>query len=119
MQKCIFTSLDSGYVIAWLPFIRSLKKYNGEDIEFVILDTGLKNEDRILIEKSYSNLRFIKPMTQNYHKVDFSKTKEKLKKTLEERFAGHKELRVRVVILPENSDPDSFIRDNGIQTFKE
>lgn len=37
---------------------------------------------------------------------------------VEEKLAGHRDLRVRVIILPEGEDPDSFIRKNGVEAFK-
>lgn len=43
---------------------------------------------------------------------------DKLADILETKFAGHRDMRVRVVILPEADDPDSFIRDNGAGAFK-
>jgi hypothetical protein len=44
---------------------------------------------------------------------------ERLKKVLEERLSGHRELRVRVIILPDNHDPDSYIRKHGIEAFRD
>ena len=38
---------------------------------------------------------------------------------LETKFAGKRDMRVRVVILPEGDDPDSYIRKNGLQAFRE
>lgn len=43
--------------------------------------------------------------------------REKLKKILEERFAGHRDMRVRVIEMPDNEDPDSFIRKEGSEAF--
>ncbi len=37
---------------------------------------------------------------------------------LEEKLAGHRELKVRLVVLPEGEDPDSFIRKEGLAAFK-
>jgi DNA primase len=37
---------------------------------------------------------------------------------LEEKLAGHQELRVRLIELPQGDDPDSFIRENGIAAFR-
>lgn len=37
---------------------------------------------------------------------------------LEEKLAGHQELRVRLVELPDGEDPDSYIRGNGIEAFQ-
>jgi len=37
---------------------------------------------------------------------------------LEEKLAGHQELRVRLIELPKGDDPDSFIRENGIEAFR-
>jgi DNA primase catalytic core len=47
-----------------------------------------------------------------------SPARAKLASILEERFAGHRDMRVRVILLPDDEDPDSFIRKNGIDTFK-
>lgn len=38
---------------------------------------------------------------------------------LEEKLAGHRDLRVRLVVLPEGEDPDSFIRREGLDAFKD
>lgn len=43
---------------------------------------------------------------------------EKTEAILEKRLAGHRELSVRVIILPEKEDPDSFIRNHGIKAFR-
>lgn len=43
----------------------------------------------------------------------------KLKLILEEKLSGHKDMKVRVITLPDTEDPDSFIRKNGIQAFKD
>jgi len=40
-----------------------------------------------------------------------------LKKVLDERFAGHKDLDVKIVVLPRDEDPDSFIRKFGLDEF--
>lgn len=37
---------------------------------------------------------------------------------LDKVLSGHKDLKVRIVILPEGQDPDEFIRQNGINKFK-
>ncbi len=37
---------------------------------------------------------------------------------LEEKLAGNQELRVRLIELPQGEDPDSFIRENGIEAFR-
>lgn len=42
----------------------------------------------------------------------------KLAELLENKFAGNRDMRVRVVILPEKHDPDSFIREEGVAAFK-
>ncbi len=44
---------------------------------------------------------------------------KKMADILEKRFAGHRELNVKVIILPVGEDPDSYIRKNGIKAFKE
>lgn len=36
---------------------------------------------------------------------------------LDSRFAEHKDVNVKVVVLPEGNDPDEYIRDNGIEAF--
>jgi DNA primase catalytic core len=38
---------------------------------------------------------------------------------IQDRLAGYRDIRIRVVILPPDEDPDSFIRKNGIQALKE
>lgn len=43
----------------------------------------------------------------------------KLAEILETKFAGQRDMKVRVVIMPPTEDPDSFIRKNGIKAFKE
>lgn len=42
----------------------------------------------------------------------------KLADLLESKFAGNRDMRVRVVILPEKDDPDSFIRRESVSAFK-
>ena len=32
--------------------------------------------------------------------------------------SGHKDLRVKIVVIPASSDPDQFIRENGVEEFK-
>lgn len=44
--------------------------------------------------------------------------RERLADILEKKFAGHRDMRVRVIELPEGEDPDSYIRNNGIGAFK-
>lgn len=45
--------------------------------------------------------------------------RKKLEQALEERFAGNKDIRVRIIELPDGEDPDSFIRTRGVQAFQE
>lgn len=45
--------------------------------------------------------------------------RKKLVEILEERFAGHKEMKVSVVIMPDGEDPDSYIRKEGIDGFRQ
>jgi len=45
--------------------------------------------------------------------------RKKLAEILETKLAGHRDMRVRVVCLPEDEDPDSFIRKKGLDAFKE
>lgn len=42
---------------------------------------------------------------------------DKIAKLLDTRFAGHKEMQVSIVIIPDGEDPDSFIRNNGLEQF--
>lgn len=44
--------------------------------------------------------------------------REKGADILRDKFAGKKDLRVRVIELPDKEDPDSFIREKGIDAFK-
>lgn len=44
--------------------------------------------------------------------------REKLQSILDQKLSGHKDIDVKVVILPEGEDPDSFIRKNGIDAFR-
>lgn len=44
---------------------------------------------------------------------------KKQEEILEKKLAGHRDLKVRVAILPQGEDPDSFIRKNGLDSFKE
>jgi DNA primase len=41
-----------------------------------------------------------------------------LTEILETRFAGQRDMKVRVVILPPEDDPDSYIRKNSVKTFR-
>jgi DNA primase catalytic core len=43
--------------------------------------------------------------------------KKKLAEILQEKLAGHRDLRVRVIELPEGEDPDSYIRSHGRKGF--
>ncbi len=43
---------------------------------------------------------------------------DKIEKLLDTRFAGHKDMRVYIVLIPDGMDPDDFIRKNGIEDFK-
>lgn len=43
----------------------------------------------------------------------------KLAEILETKFAGKRDMKVRVVIMPDGEDPDSFIRVNGASAFRE
>lgn len=45
--------------------------------------------------------------------------RKKLEQALEEQFAGNKDIRVRIVELPDGEDPDSYIRTHGLQSFQE
>lgn len=45
--------------------------------------------------------------------------RQKTKQLIEERLAGHRDLKVKVMELPEDQDPDSYIRSAGIQAFNE
>lgn len=48
-------------------------------------------------------------------KTGFTKTQE----ILEKKLAGNRDFGVRVIELPDNHDPDSFIREKGIKAFRE
>jgi DNA primase len=43
----------------------------------------------------------------------------KIEKLLDTKFAGHKDMRVSIVFIPGNKDPDDYIRDSGITAFKD
>jgi len=43
--------------------------------------------------------------------------REKLQTILDEKLSGHKDIDVKVVLLPKGEDPDSFIRENGIEAL--
>ncbi len=42
----------------------------------------------------------------------------KTEKLLDTRFAGHKDIRVSIVLIPNGLDPDDFIRESGIEEFR-
>lgn len=42
---------------------------------------------------------------------------DKIAKLLDTRFAGHKEMQVSIIIIPDGKDPDEFIREFGIDEF--
>lgn len=44
---------------------------------------------------------------------------DKQAKILEEKLSGHQDLQVKLIILPEGEDPDSFIRKNGLEAFRQ
>lgn len=44
---------------------------------------------------------------------------EATEKILDERFSGHQDLSVRVVIIPQEMDPDEYIREFGITKFRQ
>lgn len=51
--------------------------------------------------------------------LDGDKTgRDRTQQILEDRLAGHKDIRVRVVIFPDGEDPDSFIREQGMEAFR-
>ncbi len=41
-----------------------------------------------------------------------------IEKLLDTRFAGHKDMRVSIIRIPGGLDPDDFIRENGIEEFR-
>lgn len=43
----------------------------------------------------------------------------KTQKILDEKLAGHRDMKVRLINFPEGQDPDDFIRDNGASEFHE
>lgn len=82
MRKCLFTSLTDDYVVAWHPFILSLRESNPWfDYDFVILDLGLSDETKDYLCEYYDKIIFKKPHKENYAKVNFSKTAASLQQT--------------------------------------
>jgi len=43
---------------------------------------------------------------------------KKLAEILETKFAGKKDMKVRVIIMPDGEDPDSYLRAEGLESFK-
>jgi DNA primase len=41
----------------------------------------------------------------------------KTAKLVDDIFAGHKDVNIKIVVIPEEKDPDEFIRDSGIDSF--
>lgn len=51
--------------------------------------------------------------------LDGDKTgRQKLAEALETKFAGNRDMKVRVTIMPDEEDPDSFFRKEGLEGFK-
>jgi DNA primase catalytic core len=44
---------------------------------------------------------------------------DKTEKLLDTKFAGHKDMRVSIVLIPDAMDPDDYIRNNGLDAFRE
>lgn len=82
MKTCMFTTLNSDFIIAFKPFIRSFLKHNPWfDLPFIILDLDLEEHEKKDCIKEYDKIRFIKPNYDKYKNVKFHKTKDQLKST--------------------------------------
>ncbi len=72
--------------------------------------TGLST-DHIMVLKEYDKYNIILALDGDRAGVD------KIIKLLDTRFAGHKDMKVSVILIPDNMDPDEFIRTRGLDEF--
>lgn len=69
--------------------------------------------DHILLLKEFNKLNII--MCLDGDKAG----QDKIEKLLDTKFAGHRDMRVSIVLIPGGMDPDEYIRNNGVDAFKE
>lgn len=68
--------------------------------------------DHILLLKEYNKFNIILVLDGD------TAGQSKIEKLLDTRFAGHKDMQVSIVLIPNGMDPDDYIRNNGLDAFK-
>jgi len=81
-DKALVILLNQKVLQGFMVFVKSFLFYNKWfDLDFVIFDLDLRIVDRIGIRKIYPNVVFKKINYDNYKKVNFNKTHDRLKPT--------------------------------------
>lgn len=80
--SCLFTSMTDDFDVAFGPFWRSFIGHNPWfEMDFVILDLGCSLDTRRYVENLCRFVKWIKPKTENYKKVNMSVTAPRLRST--------------------------------------
>lgn len=82
MKRALVTMMDDAFMMGYEAFMTSFLINNpwfSDDM--VIIDLGLSDESKSVIESYYSKIIYVIPKYENYQRVNFAKTADSLKNT--------------------------------------